>query len=31
VVAHVFKEDLREFYGLEELWGDAVDVPFKGK
>lgn len=31
VVAHVFKEDLREFYGLEELWGDAVEVPFKGK
>lgn len=24
VVAHVFKRDRRAFYGLEELWGDAV-------
>lgn len=23
VVAHVFKKDRREFYRLEELWGDA--------
>ena len=23
VVAHIFKKDRREFYGLEELWGDA--------
>lgn len=23
VVAHVFKKDRREFYKLEELWGDA--------
>ena len=31
VVAHVFQEEKREFYAIEELWGDAVDVPFKGK
>lgn len=24
VVAHIFKKDKRVFYGLEELWGDAV-------
>lgn len=24
VVAHIFQKDIREFYGLEELWGDAV-------
>ncbi|MGB3464895.1 MAG: RsfS/YbeB/iojap family protein, partial [Cyclobacteriaceae bacterium] len=23
VVAHVFKKDKREFYAIEELWGDA--------
>jgi ribosome-associated protein len=23
VVAHIFKKDRREFYALEELWGDA--------
>lgn len=31
VVAHVFLEDKREFYAVEELWGDAIEVPFKGK
>lgn len=34
VVAHIFKKDKREFYSLEELWGDAVvtninDTDFK--
>lgn len=24
VVAHIFKRDRREFYALEDLWGDAV-------
>ncbi|HJN05320.1 MAG TPA: ribosome silencing factor, partial [Bacteroidales bacterium] len=24
VVVHVFREDIRNFYKLEELWGDAV-------
>lgn len=23
VVVHIFMRDVREFYGLEELWGDA--------
>lgn len=26
VVVHVFQEDVREFYGLDRLWGDAVLV-----
>ncbi|MEM6842376.1 MAG: ribosome silencing factor [Bacteroidota bacterium] len=24
VVAHIFKRDRREFFALEELWGDAI-------
>ena len=31
VVAHVFQREKREFYAVEELWGDAVQVEFKGK
>lgn len=31
VVAHVFQQEKREFYGVEELWGDAIRVPFKAK
>lgn len=31
VVAHVFQREKREFYGVEELWGDAAIVEFKGK
>ncbi|MEA4896259.1 MAG: ribosome silencing factor [Oscillospiraceae bacterium] len=26
VVVHVFMEEARQFYGLERLWADAVDV-----
>jgi len=31
VVAHVFQREKREFYAVEELWGDAVEVPFEGE
>lgn len=31
VVAHVFQREKREFYAVEELWGDAKEVVFKGK
>ena len=27
VVAHIFKKDKRQFYSLEELWGDAKIEP----
>ncbi len=26
LIAHIFYRDLREFYGLERLWGNAVQV-----
>ncbi|WP_207429522.1 ribosome silencing factor [Pedobacter sp. SYSU D00535] len=29
VVVHIFKTDKREFYGIEELWGDAEMKYFK--
>jgi ribosome-associated protein len=28
VVAHVFQREKRDFYAVEELWGDALEVPF---
>lgn len=28
VVVHIFKEDKREFYDIESLWGDAVFTQF---
>jgi ribosome-associated protein len=31
VVAHVFQEEKRDFYGIEQLWGDAEEIVFKGK
>lgn len=31
VVAHIFQQEKREFYAVEELWGDAIDVPFEGR
>lgn len=31
VVAHVFQREKREFYAVEELWGDAVQLEFIGK
>jgi ribosome-associated protein len=29
VVVHIFKTDKRQFYGLEELWGDAEIESYK--
>lgn len=29
VVVHIFKTDKREFYGIEDLWGDAETQSFK--
>jgi ribosome-associated protein len=31
VVAHVFQREKRDFYAIEELWGDATEITFKGK
>ena len=29
VVAHVFRQDSREYYALERLWSDAAIVPYE--
>ncbi|MDP2176303.1 MAG: ribosome silencing factor [Bacteroidota bacterium] len=29
IVVHVFKEETRTFYGIEELWGDAIITDIK--
>ena len=29
VIAHIFYRDLREFYGLERLWGNAPQLKIK--
>jgi len=31
VVAHVFIDEKRTFYGIEQLWGDAEDIEFIGR
>lgn len=30
-VVHVFSEDAREFYSIEDIWGDAPQIPWKGE
>lgn len=30
VVVHIFHENLRDFYGLERLWGDVPQKVYKG-
>ncbi|NKB81578.1 MAG: ribosome silencing factor [Nitrospirales bacterium] len=27
IIAHVFRQDIREFYGIEKMWGDAPTIP----
>lgn len=29
IVVHVFKTEKREFYGIEDLWGDAQTTSYK--
>jgi ribosome-associated protein len=29
VMVHIFQQEKREFYALEELWGDAKRIPWK--
>jgi ribosome-associated protein len=29
VVVHIFKTDKREYYGIEDLWGDAEMQSYK--
>jgi ribosome-associated protein len=29
VIVHVFRSEKREFYSLEDLWGDATRVPWE--
>ena len=31
VIAHVFVEEERNFYGLDNLWCDAARIPFEGE
>ena len=30
VVIHIFKKEVREFYGIEDLWGDAEILEIEG-
>ena len=29
IVVHIFKTEKREFYGIEDLWGDALSTSYK--
>jgi ribosome-associated protein len=31
VIVHIFHEELRNYYQLEKVWGDAKEINYKGQ